>query len=101
MLIDARILDHQLEDGWHSEQVRQLVLLDQLERLLRVEPVSRQQHCLASAGNHVELVYAGAMGQWSKHQRSVVGRGSRHEVAKMVCNHESHLTMREHRGLRA
>ena len=89
------------QDGRHGEHVADAMPLDELPGLLAVQPFAGQQHGDGAACHLAQRMNAGAMRQRRHHQRGVLLRRARHQIAQMVADHVFHLPMRQHAGLRS
>ena len=99
--VDGGVLGQQLDDRRHREQVRHAPALHQCPGLVDIEAVARQKDRLHRARHLHELMDPRPMRERRDHQRGIrMGRAG-HQVAEMVRDHEGHLAMGEHGGLRA
>ena len=73
--------------------------LDQPPGFLAVQPLAGQQDRGGAAGDLRQRVDAGAVRQRRHHQRGILLRRRRHQVAQMVADDIIHLAMRQHAGL--
>ncbi len=89
------------QDGRHSEHVADAMPLDELPGLLAVQPFAGQQDGDGAACHLAQRMDAGAMRQGCHHQRGVLFRRARHQIAEMVADNVFHLPMRQHAGLRS
>ena len=75
------------QDRRHGEHVGHAVPFNQAPGLLAVQPFAREQDRGGAARDLWQSVDAGAVRQRRHHQRDVVLRGCRHQVAKMIADH--------------
>ena len=97
--IEAVMLDQQLNDRRHREQVADAVLLHQPPEKLGVELVARHQDGGGAAGDIQQHVDAGAVRQRCDRDRTVALRRAWDQIGQVVGNDEGHLPVRQHRGL--
>ncbi|KAF1852476.1 hypothetical protein Lal_00037208 [Lupinus albus] len=97
--VHGLILDQDLDDGGHGEEIVHLVFFHQLPGFLDHQPFGREQDAGRTARGIDHRMHACAVRQRCHYQRARLMREARQQVGQVVGHHEGHLAVREHARL--